>query len=113
MLATAAMPTTPVSMLETMPLPDFTGFSNGGGSGFRSIAAGGQGSIMPFRGGPTPGPGAPAGPGDGGGVIIIPPTEGVGDVVPEPGTWTLMIGGFGVLGMAMRNRRQSGQTDVS
>jgi hypothetical protein len=26
--------------------------------------------------------------------------------VPEPGTWTLMLGGFGALGMAMRRRRK-------
>ena len=29
----------------------------------------------------------------------------VGNVVPEPGTWALMIGGFGMAGAALRRRR--------
>jgi hypothetical protein len=29
--------------------------------------------------------------------------------VPEPATWGLMIGGFGLAGMALRRRRQVAQ----
>lgn len=35
----------------------------------------------------------------GGSVGTVPP------VIPEPGTWAMMIGGFGILGAAMRRRR--------
>jgi hypothetical protein len=33
--------------------------------------------------------------------VIVPPP------VPEPGTWAMMLLGFGGIGMAMRRRRRS------
>jgi hypothetical protein len=30
-----------------------------------------------------------------------------GSMVPEPGTWAMMLGGFGVIGAAMRGRRKA------
>lgn len=47
-------------------------------------------------------------PGFGPGIIIgggqTPGTPGVTPGVPEPGTWAMMIAGFGMVGAAMRNR---------
>jgi hypothetical protein len=32
---------------------------------------------------------------------------GIGDAVPEPATWAMMLGGFGVMGLSMRRRRRT------
>lgn len=36
--------------------------------------------------------------------VVTPPTPGA---VPEPATWAMMLGGFGVVGFAMRRRREA------
>lgn len=60
------------------------------------------GSGPPTGPGPSlgPGPGGPGGPiGPGGPGELQPPP-----VIPEPGTWTLLIVGFGAVGAALRRR---------
>lgn len=42
-------------------------------------------------------------PGGGGPFVVRPPTT----AVPEPATWLLMIGGFGIVGWQMRRRHRS------
>jgi hypothetical protein len=39
----------------------------------------------------------------GGGVVLLPPSYS--PAVPEPGSWAMMIAGFGLVGMAFRQRR--------
>jgi hypothetical protein len=36
---------------------------------------------------------------------VAPPTDPVNGAVPEPASWAMMIGGFGMVGAAMRRRR--------
>ena len=67
-------------------VPGGAGFANGFGSG--GLGSGGSGA--------TPGP-AP---------IILPPGTGTAGV-PEPGSWTLLIAGFGVVGTAVRWHRRA------
>ncbi|MDG6079375.1 PEP-CTERM sorting domain-containing protein [Erythrobacter litoralis] len=45
------------------------------------------------------------GPGTGGGVLTISQAP-MGGAVPEPAAWALMILGFGLTGLAMRNRNR-------
>lgn len=40
------------------------------------------------------------------GLIVTPPTSSV----PEPATWAMMVGGFGLIGGAMRRRARTGRT---
>lgn len=47
--------------------------------------------------GPNPGPNTPGGP-DG-------PNPGGTPGVPEPAAWAMLVGGFGLLGLAMRRRK--------
>jgi hypothetical protein len=37
--------------------------------------------------------------------------DGLGPGIPEPGSWTMMLGGFGLVGGAMRRRRAGGPAD--
>jgi len=49
-------------------------------------------------------------PGDGGGPVSFPtaqPREVVPSAVPEPGTWAMMLTGFGLIGWRLRRRRTS------
>lgn len=56
--------------------------------------------------------------GGGGGGTASPPTDStvftavvpVARAVPEPGTWMLMVGGFGVVGGGLRSRRRRGSS---
>ncbi|WP_293903926.1 PEPxxWA-CTERM sorting domain-containing protein [Phenylobacterium sp.] len=83
--------------------PKFGG--GGGGGGFHASAVEPDGDVTP-SGGPTTGPTGPTGgtpdptpPGPSG----APPSPAA--AVPEPAAWTLMIGGFGLAGVALRQRR--------
>ena len=40
------------------------------------------------------------------GVVTIPGAANTPDAVPEPATWAMMLGGFGLLGGAMRRRNR-------
>lgn len=73
-----------------VPPPSGIVFPPGGGG----IAPPGGGVIAPPGGGDTP-PGSPPGPPD------TPPPS----AVPEPGTWMLMILGFGLAGWQIRRKR--------
>lgn len=68
--------------------------SGGGGGGGSSGGGGGGGSS---GGGITPG-------------VTPPPVTGV---VPEPGSWMLMIGGFAIAGGALRRRRRNGVSSAA
>lgn len=65
------------------------------------------GGASPF---PAPGVPYPAGPWGGGGVILPAPPPDV-SAIPEPAGWVMMLGGFGLMGVALR-RSKKGQTDV-
>ena len=77
------------------------GVYGGGVSVAPGIAAGGGGS----GGGGGGGTSAPSTNG-----TIITPTLPVARAVPEPGTWLLMVGGFSVVGGALRSRRRRGSS---
>ena len=69
---------------------------------FESLAPGSNGGPGPqfAYGGPAMGIGYPV-PGGGGGESgpsILPPTP----VVPEPASWAMMVGGLGMIGLALR-----------
>lgn len=64
-----------------------------GGSPFAPASGGGQG------GGEDSGPNGPVAPQG------APPQGGPVGAVPEPATWALMIGGFGLAGASLRRRR--------
>ena len=84
------------------PLGDI-GIAPGGGSssgfpgGISTVVPSGPGGIP---GGPNPGTPTPGGPTD---PNVEPPVA----AVPEPGTWALMLIGFGLCGAALRRRRKS------
>jgi hypothetical protein len=73
------------------------------------------GAIPVSGGGGPPIIGSPGGGGGGGGGVIVPPvttTPGTPtpptqtSAVPEPGTWALMLLGFGFVGLAVRRDRR-------
>jgi hypothetical protein len=78
--------------------PPSGGFGFPGGFGGPGVVGppGGPGPSLPLVPGPG-GPGEPPGPG--GPIDLQPPP-----VIPEPGTWTLLIFGFGAVGAALRRR---------
>ncbi|MBW8296167.1 MAG: PEPxxWA-CTERM sorting domain-containing protein [Sphingopyxis sp.] len=39
--------------------------------------------------------------------LLRAPILSISSAVPEPGTWAMMLVGFGVIGAAMRNRRRA------
>jgi hypothetical protein len=75
----------------------------------------GGGIFFPGGGGPGGGGGGPGGggggPGGGGGgpppppPPPPPPTPTPFSAVPEPGTWAMMLLGFGMIGLTLRRRR--------
>ncbi len=92
-----------VSSLETLPatVQQAALLPPGGGTG------GPGGGIIfgpPGGGGGSPGTGAPpdAGPTN---PPPLPPTAPPVSAVPEPGTWMMMLLGFGFIGFSMRRRR--------
>ncbi|MBE1526364.1 hypothetical protein GGC65_000820 [Sphingopyxis sp. OAS728] len=75
------------------------------GGGSSSGFPGGISTVVPSGpaatpGGPNPGNPTPGGPTDPG---VTPPVA----AVPEPGTWALMLIGFGLCGAVLRRRRRS------
>jgi hypothetical protein len=107
-LASATLPLEDAPPTEPVSLPDLTGFSGAAGSsrgGFMPIAGGSMADgVMPPLSRLDSAPPGLGGPGI---LFPAPSIEDIGNnAVPEPGTWTLMIGGFRVVGMAMRARRQ-------
>ncbi len=94
-----------VLTLEIVPPP-----KPGGGGGFFSLALNEEGPPAPGAGaGGDPGPDGPflpqgGGEGPGGDVVV----DAVG-VVPEPGTWAMMIAGFGLAGASLRQLRRRAQ----
>ena len=95
------------------------GYSGGGGGCQGNISGGGGGSyISPWAINVVAMAGANVGPiGDGGCFgFLCPVSLGINDGyvdinfvsdVPEPATWAMMLVGFGVIGSAMRRRRQA------
>lgn len=83
-----------------LPVGDIGAPGGGTPSGFpggiSTVAPSGPGGIP---GGPNPGNPTPGGPTDPGGE---PPVA----AVPEPGTWALMLIGFGFCGAVLRRRRK-------
>lgn len=95
-------PLAPGEPMASVPPLGNVGISPGGGgsSGF----PGGISTVLPSgpggsQGGPDPGNPTPGGPSDPG---IGPPIA----AVPEPGTWALMLIGFGLCGAVLRRRRK-------
>ena len=90
----------PVALLQAAPPP------------FEAIAGPPPGGIVGSPGGVpggSPG-GSPGGPGSsppgGGGPPIVPQPQ-VPSAVPEPGTWAMMLLGFGLLGWRVRRGRRA------
>jgi PEP-CTERM motif len=98
----AVIPTTDTLLAQSAPLlpavfAPMTGspiFFSGGGGG---VGGGGGG------GGGTPGQTTPQQP---------PSAPGDTPAVPEPGTWTMMIAGFGLCGFALRRRRRAERPSI-
>lgn len=129
-LAKAAPPATPgrgapiASVMSAPPVDSFGAPAPGFGPGIASTEAVTP-APLPVPGGstgvvPGPGGGVIIGPGPGGGTGVTPeptptppvvtpttpPTNPPVAAVPEPGTWLMMITGFGFVGGAMRSRRR-------
>jgi hypothetical protein len=80
------------------------GFGGGGGFFFAPLGEPNPpGTDNPPPGGGDPGPGSTSGADTG--LITGPSTPQSVGGVPEPATWALMIGGFGLAGAALRRRR--------
>ena len=47
---------------------------------------------------------------DGGGAAFLEVVPSGVSAAPEPGTWALMLGGVGAMGMMLRRRRRAGAT---
>lgn len=72
---------------------------------FGSVALPPVGGLPIFvPGGGGGGGGGELAPPPGGGVVVPP---GPGGAIPEPSTWLMLIGGFGMIGHAMRRGRQA------
>lgn len=85
-----------VLVLAIVPPPKEGAGGGGGGGGFGGFSL--QSQDEPFTGGPPPGE-----------------TEGFdlrqpSGAVPEPATWAMMIGGFGMAGSIIRRRRTASAT---
>lgn len=102
---TASIPPAATSVSEEPPLPELP-------SAFFAVAPEGVPVATPLSnpGGPSvfapptiPSFAPPGLPGDDEPPIENPPPP----AVPEPGTWLLLIGGFGLVGMQMRRRRKA------
>ena len=93
----------PLGQIATGPQTG-TGGSPGGGTiggpGGGFPGGGGGGIIVPPNPTPTPNPTDTPGPGP----SPTPTPPDVVTAVPEPGTWLLMLFGFGFYGFAMRKR---------
>ena len=65
----------------------------------------------------VPGDQTVAPPGDGGGPVHFPTSEPREDIpptaVPEPGTWALMLMGFGLIGWRVRQGRRKSTTKIA
>ncbi|MBW8813041.1 MAG: PEP-CTERM sorting domain-containing protein [Caulobacterales bacterium] len=87
--------------------PPKGGFGGGGGFFFAPLGET-QGDQGPPGGDPPPGDGDPGQGGFGGSdntSINLPESQTPVSAAPEPVTWALMIGGFGLAGSALRRRR--------
>lgn len=102
------LPEAPVEMAEAAPayvVPLGAGAPVGFGPGGVPIGGGPGGTGPGFGGGPPSGGGpfVPGGPGVPPTTLLPPPTS----AIPEPGTWTVMIVGFGVVGALLRGRAKA------
>lgn len=92
--------------ITALPAPGGIGFVPGPGGGGVVIGPGpgsggtpgGGGAIVPT---PTPTPSSPSAP-----TSTPTPTIPPVSAIPEPGTWLMLIAGFGLLGAAMRKQRR-------
>jgi hypothetical protein len=112
-LAKVITPATPSELIPVVPAPTFAevlaplpkGFVPGSGTFTLAPVGGGGGVGSPGGGGGGPGGGG-GGPGGGG---VVPPSNPENPVippaVPEPGTWAMMLIGFGMIGFSVRRRR--------
>jgi opacity protein-like surface antigen len=88
---------------------DYIGFNvdnadlSGGGTGFYWFQLGALGAVGIYSNAGHPDPGS--GYGNAGPATLTVRSDAIG-AVPEPASWALMLGGFGLVGAAMRRRTQ-------
>jgi hypothetical protein len=99
--AVSALETVPVTVQQAALLPPAGGSGGAGGGGLIFAPPGGGGGGGSIG---NPPPDAPTG---------TPPATSPVSPVPEPGTWLMMLLGFGFIGFSMRRHRESRRPQTS